>query len=170
MTQAAVEAAYRQKLASNPDGESVVDTVQIYHPLISKTYYLVNDTRDLTSFLETGAPITFETAAMKTKSAANNNDMSQQASFTIVDVENILNDELDLIPIENEDPIEFTFRRYLLSDLSYPAHGPVVYEAQDITKSKGLFTASVGAPKLNNKGTGLIITPSICPLLRGILA
>jgi len=35
MTQETVKAAYRRKLASNPDGEITVDTIEIYHPLIS---------------------------------------------------------------------------------------------------------------------------------------
>ena len=49
MSQESVEAAYRRKLASNPDGEMDYITLQISHPLLSKTYYLV---RGLGCFLK----------------------------------------------------------------------------------------------------------------------
>ena len=170
MTPEQIAEAYRIKLASNPDGEIAVDTVEIYHPSLSKTYYLVADNQDLTANIESGALITFEKANMKPNNAANNDDLSQTASFTIADVDNILNDEMQRIPLENETPVLFRFRRYLLSDTTYPAVTALEYEAQKITQSKGLFTAYVGAPSLNDKGTGLILTPDNVPLLRGILA
>lgn len=170
MTQATVAAAYRKKLVSNPDGEIELDTLEISHPDMSKTYYLVADQIPLTAKLETGADVTFEPSPIGIKGAGNNADMNQSATFTIPDVDNILDDEMDRIGLTSSSYPVFTFRTYLLSDLSYPAWGPVSYEVQDISQSKGLFTAAVSAPKLNNKGTGLILTPELCPLIRGILA
>lgn len=169
MTQQTVAEAYRKKLATNPDGEISLTTVEIYHPLMSKRYYLVRDTVDLVATLETGQQVTFTAAKMEAKNAANNADMSQSASFTIADPLNELDDEMDRIPLTDETLPEFTFREYLLSDLSYPAQGPVAYEAQDINQGKGSFTATVSAPKINNRGTGLILTPDLCPLIRGFM-
>lgn len=170
MTQATVAAAYRKKLASNPDGEIALDTLQIYHPDMSKTYWLVADQVPLTAYLENGTSITFEPANINIKGAGNNADMSQSASFTIADPDNVLDDEMDRIGLtSNANPV-FTFRTYLLSDPSYPAWGPVEYDAQDINQGKGVFTASVAAPRLNDRGTGLIATPDQIPLMRGFLA
>ena len=171
MTQETVKAAYRRKLASNPDGEITVDTVEIYHPLISKRYRLVADQIDLVAKLEDGVTdATFEAANISVKGASNNSDMTQSASVTIADPLNELDDELSRIPLSNTDKVTITYRAYLLSDLSYPADGPIVYEARDVTQGKGTFTLSVGAPRLNNRGTGLILTPALCPLIRGVLA
>ncbi|AHK11831.1 Minor tail protein [Shewanella sp. phage 3/49] len=170
MTAETVKAAYRKKLASNPDGEIAVGTWEIYHPLMSKRYYFVSDQVALTAFLENGTEVTFEPANISTKGAANNADMSQSATMTIADPFNELDSELDRIPLENETLPLLTFRIYLISDLSHPAWGPVEYEAQDINQGKGAFTATVSAPRINNKGTGLIVTPTLCPLLRGLLA
>lgn len=164
-----VAAAYRKKLASNPDGEIVLDTFDIYHPSMSKRYYFVVDQVPLTAKLETGADVTFEPVSANVKGAANNADMSQQASFTIADPTNLLDGEMDLIPLDNETDPVLTFRRYILSDLSHPAWGPVVYDLQDINQGKGTFTASVSAPRINNRGTGLIVTPDVCPLIRGFM-
>lgn len=169
MSQQSVQEAYRKVLASNPDGEITLQTIELYHPLLSKRYRFVIDTVPLTAYLETGELVTFEPVNADAKGASNNADMNQSATFTIADPENLLDDELDRIPLNNETDPELTFRSYLLSDLSYPADGPVVYEAQDINQGKGTFTASVSAPKLNSRGTGLIVTPALCPLIRGFM-
>lgn len=170
MSLESVIAAYRKKLASNPEGELDYTTVEITHPLLSKRYLLVRGTSDLTATLETGEVVTFEGTPMESKGAANNNDMDQRASFALPDIGNLLDDEMNNIPFDNKELPKFTFRRFVSSDLSYPCDGPIVYELQSINQEKGLFTADVGQPMLNQKGTGLLMTPDQIPLLRGILA
>ncbi len=97
MSQESVEAAYRRKLASNPDGEMDFITLEISHPLLSKRWLLVRGVNDLTATLETGEVVTFEGTPMEAKNAANNNDMDQTASFSLPDVLNILDEEMDRI-------------------------------------------------------------------------
>lgn len=169
MSADSVEAAYRRKLASNPDGEMDYITLQISHPLLSKTYYLVRGTSDLTATLETGETVTFEATPMDAKNAANNNDMDQTASFSLPDVLNLLDEEMDRIPYSNTELPKFIFRRYVSTDLSYPCDGPVVYELQTLTQEKGVFTAETGTPMLNQRQTGILMTPEEIPLLRGVL-
>ena len=169
MTLSELKAAYRRKLATNPDGEIVLDTVEISHPDMTMVYRLVNDHDQLTAKTESGETVTFQPEQMTIANAANNADMSQQATVTIADALNILDDELSRIRPDTADPT-ITFRRYLLSDTSSPASGPVTYQAQSVTQSKGVFTVNCGLPKLNNRGTGLIANPKDIPLLRGILA
>lgn len=169
MTPLEIKEAYRRKLATNPDGELALDTVQISHPNLTKTYHLVADKDPLVAYLENGQQVTFEPAAIKADNGGNNNDMDQQAKFTIADPDNLLDDEMARIPLESDTLPEFTFRTYLRSDLSYPAYGPITYDTQTISQKKGVFTASVGLPRLNQKGTGLIATPTDIPILRGLL-
>ncbi len=169
MSQESVEAAYRLKLASNPEGEMDYITVEITHPLLSKRWLLVRGTSDLTAQLETGETVTFEATPMEAKDAANNGDMDQNASFTLPDVLNVLDDEMDRIPLGNKELPRLTFRRYVSSDLSYPCDGPTVYELHNLSQEKGIFTADTGVPMLNQKTTGLLMTPEAIPLLRGIL-
>ncbi len=170
MTAESVEAAYRRKLASNPEGELDFTTVEITHPLLSRRYLIVRGTEPLTATLETGETVTFEPSPMDAKDAANNNDMDQQAAFTLPDVGNLLDDEMSKIPLSNQIWPEFTFRRFISTDLSYPADGPVTYDLQSLSQSKGLFTADVGVPRLNERPTGELMTPEKIPLLRGVLA
>lgn len=170
MSESAVIAAYKLKLASNPEGQIDFETVEIKHSLFSKRYLLVVGTTDLTATLETGEVVTFEGIPMEVTDAGNNNDMDQQASFTLPDVGNILDDEMSRLPLSDEESPAFTFRAFISTDLSYPARGPVTYDLQSLSQSKGIFTADVGVPRLNERQTGILMTPQDIPLLRGILA
>lgn len=170
MSEAAVIAAYKLKLASNPEGEMDFETVEITHSLFSKRYLLVVGTTDLTATLENGEVVTFEGVPMEVKDGGNNNDMDQQASFTLPDVGNFLDDEMSRLPLSDNEEPKFTFRGFVSTDLSYPARGPITYGLQSLSQSKGVFTADVGVPRLNERGTGILMTPQNIPLLRGILA
>lgn len=170
MSELSVVAAYKLKLASNPDGQMDFDTVEITHPLLSKRYLFVVGTTDLTATLDTGEVAAFEATPMEVQEGGNNNDMDQQASFTLPDVGNLLDDEMGNIPLSNDEAPVFTFRSFISTDLSYPARGPVTYDLQSLSQSKGVFTADVGVPRLNERQTGILMTPQVIPLLRGILA
>lgn len=170
MSQDSVLAAYKLKLASNPEGQIDYTTVEITHPLLSKRYFIVRGTSPLTATLETGETVTFEPSPMDAKNPANNNDMDQQAAFTLPDVGNELDDEMARIPLNNQVWPVFTFRAYISTDLSYPCKGPVVYDLQSLSQEKGLFTADVGVPRLNERSTGILMTPTEIPILRGVLS
>lgn len=170
MSEQSVIDAYKRKLASNPDGQMDFDTLEITHPLFSRRYLLVVGASDLTATLETGETVTFEGVPMEIAEGGNNNDTDQQASFTLPDVGNLLDDEMSRLPLGDNSAPVFTFRTYVSTDLSYPARGPVTYDLQSLTQSKGVFTADVGVPRLNERQTGLLMTPQEIPLLRGILA
>lgn len=165
-----VIAAYKLKLSSNPEGQMDYSTVEITHSLLSRRYLLVVGMEPLMATLETGELVTFEPYAMEVKDAGNNNDMDQQAAFTLPDIGNTLDDEMSRIPLNTTEWPVFTFRQFVSTDLSYPCKGPVAYDLQSLTQSKGVFTADVGVPRLNQRSTGLLMTPALIPLLRGILA
>lgn len=170
MSESSVIAAYKLKLASNPEGELDFETVEITHSLLSKRYLIVRGNEPLTATLETGELVTFEPSPMEATDAANSNDLDQQASFTLPDVGNLLDDEMQKIPLDNQEWPVFTFRRYVNTDLSYPCVGPITYDLQSLSQSKGIFTAEVGVPRLNERPTGILATPTDIPLLRGLLS
>lgn len=170
MSESSVIAAYKRKLASNPEGELDFETVEITHSLLSKRYLIVRGNEPLTATLETGETVTFEPSPMEATDAANSNDLDQQASFTLPDVGNLLDDEMQNIPLDNQEWPVFTFRRYVSTDLSYPCVGPITYDLQSLSQSKGIFTADVGVPRLNDRPTGILATPTEIPLLKGLLS
>lgn len=170
MSESSVIAAYKLKLASNPEGEIDYQTVEITHSLLSQRYLIVVGNEQLTATLETGEVVTFEPSPMEVKNAANNNDMDQQASFTLPDIGNQLDDEMSRIPYGNDEWPVFTFRGFISTDLSYPCNGPITYDLQSLSQSKGIFTADVGVPRLNQRSTGILMTPEEIPILRGVLS
>lgn len=170
MSAESVEAAYRLKLASNPEGQIDFETLEITHPLLSRRFLIVRGMSPLTATLETGETVTFEPSPMETVNAANNNDMDQNSSFTLPDIGNILDDEMSRIPLDTEVYPAFTFRKFISTDLSYPCLGPVVYDLQSLSQSKGIFTADVGVPRLNQRATGILMNPTDIPILRGLLS
>lgn len=170
MSEDSVLAAYKLKLSSNPEGELDYQTVEITHSLLSKRYLIVMGNEPLTATLETGEVVTFEPSAMEVKSASNNNTMDQQAAYTLPDVGNLLDDEMDRIPLGNTEWPLFTFRAFVSTDLSYPCNGPVSYDLQALSQSKGVFTADVGVPRLNERPTGILMSPDVIPLIRGLLS
>ena len=170
MSESSVLAAYKLKLASNPEGQMDFETVEITHPSLSKRYLFVVGTTDLTATLETGETVKFEATPMNVQDGGNDNDTDQQASFTLPDVGNILDDEMSRIALSDEEPPVFIFRAFISTDLSHPARGPVTYDLQTLSQNKGVFTAEVGVPRLNQQQTGILMTPQVIPLLRGILA
>lgn len=170
MSEDSVLAAYKLKLSSNPEGELDYQTVEITHSLLSKRYLIVMGNEPLTATLETGEVVTFEPSAMEVKSASNNNTMDQQAAYTLPDVGNLLDDEMDKIPLGNTEWPLFTFRAFVSTDLSYPCNGPVSYDLQALSQSKGVFTADVGVPRLNERPTGILMSPDVIPLIRGLLS
>ena len=124
MSEQSVIEAYKRKLASNPDGQLDFDTVEIKHPLFSRRYLLVVGTSPLTATLETGETVTFEPTPMEVVEGGNNNDTDQQASFTLPDVGNLLDDEMSRLPMSNEEAPVFTFRSFVSTDLSYQPEAP----------------------------------------------
>lgn len=170
MSAESVEVAYRLKLASNPEGQVDFETVEITHPLLSRRFLIVRGSTPLTATLETGETVTFEPSPMETVNAANSNDMDQNSSFTLPDVGNILDDEMSRIPLGTDVYPIFTFRKFISTDLSYPCLGPVVYDLQSLSQSKGVFTADVGVPRLNQRATGILMNPTDIPILRGLLS
>jgi hypothetical protein len=101
MSEQSVIEAYKRKLASNPDGQMTFDTVEITDPNFSRRYLLVVGTSPLTAALETGETVTFEGVPMEVGEGGNNNDTDQQASFTLPDVGNLLDDEMSRLPHTN---------------------------------------------------------------------
>lgn len=170
MSEQTVIEAYKLKLASNPDGQLDFDTLEITHSLFSQRYLLVVGTSPLTATLETSETVTFTPTAMDVAEGGSNNDTDQQASFTLPDVGNLLDDEMSRLPLSNEEAPVFIYRAFVSTDLSFPARGPVTYDLQALTQSKGVFTAGVGVPRLNERQTGILMTPQEIPLLRGVLA
>lgn len=159
---------YEVLLNSQPEGKAYFETIIISHSLISKTHYLVFNSEPLTAKLTTGETVTFLPANISATNAQNTNDLDQQASFSIEDVNNELDDELDLIPLGDTEDIIVGYGVYLSDALDAPADF-IEYTAKSFPQKKGSFTMQCGAPNLNQNETGEIMDLARFPMLRSAI-
>lgn len=154
-------------LVSYPRGEYQIDTLTISHSLMSQTYYLTREPEGITATLEDTTVINFEGAQIELKLNQTKEDLDQNFQFTFPDLENILDDELDRIPLDNDEPIAVTYRAYISTDLSYPA---IKYDLDvlDVSQAKGAFTLTCGVSQLNWRQTGITYNYDDFPMLRAL--
>ena len=164
----ALEDELRVLLNTYPAGEYPIDTLEISHPLFSKVYYLTTEPLGITATLETAQVVDFIGTNIGIGRNSTKSDLDQNFSFTLPDLENELDDELDRIPLDNTDNISIKYRVYINTDLSGPAQGPVNLEAIGVNQEKGVFTVTAGAPQLNWNKTGIIYDYETFPMLRAL--
>ena len=104
---------YEILLNSQPESETYFETISISHSKLSKVFYFVFNSVELTAKLSTGETVTFLPANITSTNAQNNNDLDQQASFTVGDPDNELDDELELIPLGDTEDIIVGYRVYV---------------------------------------------------------
>lgn len=163
-----LEEDLRVLLNTYPSGEYMIDTIEVSHPLFSKTYYFTREPLGITATLEDSQLVDFEGINMDIKLNSTKSDLDQNFSFTIPDLDNTLDDELDNIPLDNNDKIVVKYRVYINTNLSGPAQGPILLEALTVSQEKGIFTISAGAPQLNWNKTGIIYDYNTFPMLRAL--
>jgi|LGVE01.1.fsa_nt_gb hypothetical protein len=159
--------AYKELLNSKPEGRRYYETLILSHSLLSQTYYFVNDSVDLVANDNDGLSRTYTALPFQSSNAVNSNDLSQTATYSLPDVQNILDDELDRIPIGNTENILATFGIYESDFLDSPAEW-LVYEVDKVPQKKGSFSIQTGVPKLNSDETGEIYDFQTWPMLRSV--
>jgi len=159
--------AYVELLNSNPENNSEFETVLIRHSKFSKTHYYVFDSVTLNAALQSGVYVDFLPANARTTNAENSNDLDQAATFTLGDLENNLDDELDRIPLGDTEDIIIGYGIYTTGNLDRPA-AYVEYIVDSIPQKEGAFSIRCGAPKLNIDETGEIFDYDRFPMLRYI--
>ena len=164
----ALEDDLRVLLNTYPAGEYMIETIEISHPLFSKIYYLTREPAGIAAALEDMQVVDFIGTNIDIKLNSTKSDLDQNFSFTMPDLDNALDDELDRIPLDDTDKIVIKYRVYINTDLSGPAQGPVLLEALSVSQEKGIFTISAGAPQLNWNKTGIIYDYETFPMLRAL--
>lgn len=158
---------YQLLLNSQPENETYYETLYISHSKMTATRYFVFNSVPLTAKLSTGVEVTFLPANITATNGGNNNDLDQQASFSIEDLNNELDDELDLIPLGDQEEILAVYSVYVSGNLEAPAQY-VEYTVKSIPQKQGVFTLQCGAPDLNKSQTGETMSYDRFPMLRSV--
>lgn len=152
-----------------PDGEYPFDTLEISHSEFSTTYYLTREPAGVVVDTEVASGVFFEGVNMDIGLNNNKSDLDKVLSFTIPDVDNILDDELARIPLDSKEPIKCIYRAYNNTNLTEPSFGPLSLDAVDVSQEKGRFTILASASLLNWNTTGLRYDYDKFPPLRALL-
>ena len=156
---------YEKLLNSQPESETYFETIYISHSKMSATRYFVFNSVPLTAKLTTGETVTFLPANISSTNAQNSSDLDQQASFSIGDENNELDDELERIPLGDTEDIIVGYGVYVSTGLDAPAEF-VEYTVKSIPQKLGSFTMQCGAPNLNANETGEVFSFERFPMLR----
>lgn len=152
---------YQKILNSQPENETYFETIIISHSKMTAPRYFVFDSVPLDA-----GGFTFIPANISATNAANSNDLDQQASFSIADDNNELDDELYRIPLNDKEDVIVAYGRYISTDLSSPVEY-VEYTAKTVPQKEGAFTIQCGVPNLNSNQTGEVYSFDRFPMLRG---
>ena len=156
---------YVKLLNSQFEGVRDYEALIIENPAFSQTYYLGFDNANFISLDHDGIERAFTPSNIKAVNPSNDNDLSQTSSFSIGDLYNVLDDELDLLQGNTVEPILVTHLRY--TSKSQTPSEFITYEAKAVAQKEGVFTINCGAPDLNKDQTGETYTLDQFPALRG---
>ena len=153
---------YKKLLTSNPDNDRYYELIIISHSAMSRTRYLVNDSKPLTAI-----GLDFEPSVMRPTRPINSNDLDQIASFTIADVLNELDTELDRIPLDTDEDVLCRYVLVLSEDLN-TAIEDVTFIVDTVPQEKGVFTIKSSVTDLSREKTGEAFTLTQFPMLKAI--
>lgn len=165
-----IEQQLREFLASAPQTKYMIEVVSIAHSALTQTYHLwkepiagaVVDENDNTLITQS-TNINIALAG-----SADNLDQKFTVSIDTTDAENVLRNELDLIPLNTTEKIILVYRAYLSDDLTEP-QAVQRLQVESITYNRGVASLSAVAPKLNVTRTGELYTFNRFPMLRGFI-
>ncbi len=146
----------RALLTTYPQDDFIIETLELSHSLFSQRFLFTTQPNGLTANLETGEQVTFQAINFEAQLYSTKSDLDKNLSFSLSDLDNRLDDELDRIPLnEVDEKIAVIYRNYNASDLT-DVGDIFKLEALNVSQTKGAFTIQAGAPQLNWARTGII--------------
>ena len=162
------EEEFRKLLTTYKQREYIIETLEISHPSFNNVFRLCREPLGITATIETGESVFFEPANFAADLNSTKSDLDQNFSFTISDLQNALDDNLDLIALDDDRKISIIYRAYKSTNLTGIGDGPYQLEAIDVAQDLGVFTVTAGAPQLNWSQTGIIYDYETFPMLRAL--
>jgi len=151
----------RELLTVATTGAGVVEGVKISHVDWLEVLYLTPVYPGFTAQHEDGQNYTYQYVPMRVVKATKQNDLSQDFSFTIQDLNELVGAQLDRIPIASTVTPSVELRSFVMRDdgtTSGVQDGPYLLEARDITSTPEGSTFTAAPPQTNYSGTGEIYT------------
>lgn len=165
-----LETRLRVFLASAPQSVRSIQTLEISHSAMTKTYYLWREPYAGTITTEAGEravePLNFQ---IKLAGAEGHLDQNFEIRIDTTDIEDEFRAQMDLIPLGTSEKVRVVYREYLSDDLSDIVAGPAALQVESVSYQVGVATIAAVSPRYNSTRTGEIYTPRAVPMLRGFL-
>lgn len=164
-----LESRLRTFLASAPQTIWAIQTLEISHSAMSKTYHLWREPYAGQTVVN-GVTVAMQPCNIEIKLAGNEGHLDQRFDIRIglVDIEDEFREQLDRIPVSTTEKIRIVYREYLSDDLA-TEQASAVLQAESISCTIGAASISAVAPRLNITRTGELYAPRDVPMLRGFL-
>lgn len=164
-----LEARLRTFLASAPQTIHPVQTLEISHSAMSRTFHLWREPYAGITMVG-GVARTMEPCNVQIKLAGSPGHLDQRFDIRIdtTDIEDEFREQLDRIPLATTEKIILTYREFLSDDLAAP-QATARLQAESISYMKGAAAISAVSPRYNITRTGELYTPRDIPMLRGFL-
>lgn len=164
-----LEQKLRVFFASAPQVIHKVDTLEISHPEMSKTFYLWREPFTATITTEDGprevVPCNF---TVKPAGSELNLDQVYEIRLDTVDIEDEFHREMDLVPLDTTEHVRVVVREYLSDDLTDWLSRAVLH-VESVSYVIGAALITAVSPRLNTTRTGERYTPREVPMLRNFL-
>lgn len=165
-----VEARLREWLASAPQTRYAIIVLSISHSLFTQPYHLWRERQAGTVTDENSNELSVIPTNFDVSPAGSPANLDQVFDIAIdtTDADDVFRDEIDRIPLSNNEPIVVVYRAYLSDDLSEPQ--AVNYlQAEGVVVTRGQAAISAASPRLNVSRTGELYTMGRFPMQRGFL-
>lgn len=165
-----LEQKLRVFFASAPQNVHPIQTLQISHSAMTKTYHLWREPYNGQTTLENGSVVDMEVVNMEIKLAGSQGHLDQRfdIALDLVDIDDEFREEMDRIPIDTQEKIQIVYREYLSDDLT-EVQAQATLEAESVSYKKGGANIVAVSPRLNVTRTGELYTPRDVPMLRGFV-
>ncbi|ADP17334.1 hypothetical protein AXYL_04014 [Achromobacter xylosoxidans A8] len=150
-----------------------LETIEISQPSFSQVWRLQANFRDgLWARVESGELVFFRYVPLLLKLLEDRGTLDFGISVTVGDLGEILPDEIQRARVAGTlrtSPPKVVHRTYRSDNLERPMFGPIVLQAQPITRSRDGAQFDATAPQVNTSKTGVPYRTDLFPMLRGFL-
>lgn len=164
-----IEQRLKVFFASAPQVVHKVDTLEISHSQMSRTYYLWREPYAGEVTTEDGVRavecVNFE---VKPAGSQQNLDQVYEVRLDTADIDDVFRNEMDRVPIETTEFVRLVFREYLSDDLTEPMSRAVL-QAETMSYKTGAAAIRAVTPRLNITRTGELYTVRDIPMLRSFM-
>ena len=171
-----LETRLKTVLASAPRNVHPIQSLEIRHSAMSKTYYLWPEYHEGTITTEAGE-VPVDLINFDVKPASDEGDLDQKFQIrldtvgppgTDTDIEDEFREQMDRVPVGTQEKIVCIYRVYLSDDLT-EAMARYVLQVEEISYQIGAAGIVAVAPRLNKLRCGELYTMRDVPMLRAYL-